>query len=280
MDLTNTISVIVTTYNRRSLLERALHSILNQTLPAGEIICIDDGSTDGTSLMINDKFPQIRYFRQENKGISAARNEGIKQTKGAWLAFLDSDDTWHPQKLAKQMQALTEACQYLICYTDEIWIRNRRRVNPKKIHRKYRGAIYKKCLPLCIISPSSVLMHRSVINSIGLFDESMPACEDYDLWLRICIKYPVLYLDEPLITKFGGHEDQLSKKYHSMDRFRIYAMEKMLKSPGLSEENKRATLRELISKIDIYLIGLRKRNKTEEIEIYKQKKRVYQACLS
>jgi glycosyltransferase involved in cell wall biosynthesis len=276
MNQTNTISVIITTFNRKKLLDRAIGSVLQQTRPADEVICIDDGSTDGTNQMIVNKFPQVHYFSQMNQGISSARNAGIKLSKGAWLAFLDSDDTWHVNKLEKQMRILTGISEYLICHTDEIWIRNGRRVNQKSIHRKFGGNIYQKCLPLCIISPSSVVIHRSVFQDIGQFDGSMPACEDYDLWLRICSRYPVYYQNEPLISKYGGHTDQLSKRYWGMDRFRIYALEKMLKTSNLSMEDKLATLKELVKKIDVYLTGCRKRKRFEEVQMYQEKKILYQ----
>jgi glycosyltransferase involved in cell wall biosynthesis len=275
MNTSDTISVIIPTFNRRQLLERALTSVVNQTWAADEILCIDDGSTDETGHMVREKFPQVRYYRQTNKGISAARNRGIKQSKGTWLAFLDSDDSWHPSKLAAQTAALAAAPGHVICYTNETWIRNGKQVNPKKIHRKYGGKIYDKCLPLCIISPSSVVIHRTVFTKIGLFDESLPVCEDYDLWLRVCAQYPVLYLEEPLMTKYGGHADQLSRKYWGMDRYRIMALEKMIQTRTLPEVHRQKTLRELINKVDIYLSGARKRKKYEDISLYETKKKTY-----
>ena len=279
MDTSNKISVIITTYNRRQFVERAIQSVLQQTHTADEIICIDDGSTDGTDTFVKANFPKILYYRQENKGISNARNEGIHRSTGNWLAFLDSDDTWHPRKLEKQMKSLSASDNYLICHTNEIWIRNGRRVNQKKIHQKYGGEIYQRCLPLCIISPSSVVIHRSVFIKAGLFDETMPVCEDYDLWLRICLHFPVCFVDEPLIYKYGGHDDQLSQKYWGMDRFRIYALENILTAPGLAGENKQATIRELIKKTDVYISGCKKRNKTEESALFTAKRKKYLSLL-
>ena len=103
-----------------------------------------------------------------------------------------------------------------------------------KKHAKSGGHIFRQCLPLCVISPSSVMIQRSLFDEIGLFDESLPACEDYDLWLRICARHPVLFLQEPMIIKHGGHRDQLSRRYWGMDRFRIQALEKIIDAPGLS----------------------------------------------
>ena len=146
------ISVIIPTYNRHALLERAVLSVLKQTRPADEIIIIDDGSTDGTAELIPKKFPQILYSWQENKGVSTARNAGIESASSEWIAFLDSDDTWLRRKLEYQQKSLIENPEFLICHTNEIWIRHGKRVNPLKKHQKSGGYIFEKCLyiyPIC-----------------------------------------------------------------------------------------------------------------------------------
>ena len=268
------VSVIIPAYNRTRLLERALQSVCAQTAPAQEIIVVDDGSNDGTTAMVRARFPQIHYIWQHNQGVSSARNRGIEAARGDWLALLDSDDEWLPQKLAWQERTLAANPQYSICHTDEVWIRNGKRVNAMKKHAKAGGFIFERCLPLCAISPSSALIHRSVFNEVGLFNEALPACEDYDLWLRICARFPVLYVDRPLIIKYGGHADQLSHRYPAMDRFRITALENILQE-DLSPQYYRAALNMLITKIDIYLQGAIKRGKQEEITIYQQKRRHY-----
>lgn len=260
------ISVIIPLYDRAERVQRAIRSVLNQSCTPGEVIVVDDGSTDGSRAIIPAAFPTVRYIWQENQGVSAARNRGIAEARGEWLAFLDSDDEWLPRKLERQMEALAANPDMRICHTNEIWIRRGRRVNPGKRHQKFGGYIYQKCLPLCIISPSSVLIHNSVFQEIGFFDTSLPACEDYDFWLRACSKYPVLYLDEALIIKYGGHPDQLSRKYPGMDRFRIRALEKMLLSGELSREDYLAALKMLEQKIDIYVQGALKRGKMQEVQ--------------
>jgi len=265
------ISVIIPTHNRKMVLGRAIQSVLRQTLPPDEILVIDDGSTDHTAEFVSETFPQVILLKQPNKGVSAARNSGIRISKYDWLAFLDSDDEWLPQKLEKQVAALKIHPDFKICHTNEIWIRRGRRVNPKKRHQKFGGYIYEKCLPLCVISPSSVMIHRSVFEDIGVFDENLPACEDYDFWLRTCVKYPVLYIEEPLIVKYGGHEDQLSKKFWGMDRFRIYALEKMLNNQQLDARQELQTLEVLLEKISIYMKGAHRRGKEEEFKKYQEK---------
>jgi glycosyltransferase involved in cell wall biosynthesis len=259
------ISVIIPTFNRAGRIGRAIKSVLSQTIQADEIIVIDDGSSDETSSVIEQYFLTVKYFRQRNKGVSGARNAGVRVAKGDWIAFLDSDDEWLPEKLSKQMKALSGNPQMKICHTNEIWYRNGRRVNPKKRHEKVGGYIYRKCLPLCIISPSSVIIHKSIFDEVGLFDESLPVCEDYDLWLRICSKWPVLYFREYLIIKYGGHEDQLSRKYWGMDRFRIRSLEKILSTNHLTDSDRLATVDSLLSKARILRQGAQKRERVEII---------------
>lgn len=264
------ISLIIPTYNRCLSLRRALQSVLLQSTLPDEIIVVDDGSTDNTAEMLKHEFPQIYYFGQTNKGVSAARNKGVQLARGKWIAFLDSDDTWLENKLASQVSALQQAPEQKICHTEEIWIRNGVRVNSMNKHKKTGGWIFKYCLPLCVMSPSSVLIHRSVFEDVGLFDESFPACEDYELWLRITAKYPVLFLEQPLINKYGGHKDQLSHKYWGMDRFRIQALEKIIAQPDLSMENKQDATQMLLKKAEIFKNGALKRGKMESVQHYQQ----------
>ena len=264
------ISVIVPTYNRVHQLPRALDSILCQSCSPKEIIVVDDGSTDETSALMTSEYPEIVFIQQQNAGVSSARNVGIKRASGDWIAFLDSDDEWLPKKLEIQMKALYKNPEIKICHTNEIWIRNGKRVNPKKKHGKFGGWIFQKCLPLCCISPSSVIIHKSIFKEIGLFDYSLPVCEDYDLWLRITARNPVLYIEEPFLIKYGGHEDQLSKKYWGMDRFRIKSLEKIISSRVLSDLDENAAKKMLMEKIYIFIQGAQKRGKTKEVKKFKE----------
>ncbi|MDD5266542.1 MAG: glycosyltransferase [Methylococcales bacterium] len=264
------ISVVIPTYNRCELLKRALLSVFSQTLLPTEVSVIDDGSTDGTSDMIRKEFPGVKYYRQDNSGVSSARNLGILHASGDWLAFLDSDDEWLPEKLARQKAALSTDPEAKVCHTEELWIRNGVRVNPAKKYAKSAGWIFTQCLPLCAMSPSTVMIHRSVFSHIGLFDTSLPVCEDYDLWLRITANYPVLLIEEPQIRKYGGHGDQLSQKLWGMDRFRINALQKIIETGQLSNGNQQAAVSMLLKKAEIYLHGVTKRGKTDEAQYYQQ----------
>ncbi len=255
------VSVIIPTFNRSHTLRKALDSVLSQTYRADSIIVIDDGSIDGTPQVIGEHYPDLTYIKQKNRGVSTARNKGIGMTDTDWLAFLDSDDEWLPEKLERQMTALEQQPEMKICHTDETWIRNGKRVNPKKKHAKTGGWIFEKCLPLSCVSPSSVLIHRSLFDDVGLFDESLPACEDYDLWLRIAAHHPFLYLNEKLTVKYGGHKDQLSRKHWGMDRFRIRALKKILASDTLSNNDRNAAEAMLAEKTQIISQGARNRGK-------------------
>ncbi len=264
------VSVVIPTYNRAHLLERSLDSVLGQTLAADEIIVVDDGSTDNTVSTLKSLHPEVRLIQQDNLGVSAARNTGILASRHDWIALLDSDDVWHENKLERQMTALENAPEYLICHSDEIWIRQGVRVNQMNKHKKAGGHIFQHCLPRCVISPSSVMIHRSLFEETGLFDENLPACEDYDLWLRICSRYPVLYIDEALITKHGGHDDQLSRQHWAMDRFRIQALNKIVSESKLNDSDRDAAIKMMVGKINIYLAGAEKYGNTEHVEDFKE----------
>ncbi len=258
------VSVIIPSFNRAAVLPRALDSVLAQSHVAFELIVVDDGSTDETKRLIDERYPSVTYLHQSNQGPSAARNLGIKKSRGEWIAFLDSDDEWLPGKLTAQLAFFAQHPEYKIAQTEEIWIRNGARVNPMKKHQKYGGWIFEKCLPLCIVSPSAVMIHRDLLDEVGLFDESLPACEDYDLWLRIAARHSIGLMDTPYIIKYGGHEDQTSHKYPAMDQFRIQSLVKILRSGMLNAEQDEAARKMLEEKSQIFIQGAIKRGKIKQ----------------
>ncbi|OPY74067.1 MAG: UDP-Glc:alpha-D-GlcNAc-diphosphoundecaprenol beta-1,3-glucosyltransferase WfgD [Syntrophorhabdus sp. PtaU1.Bin050] len=259
------VSIVITTFNRRSFLREAVLSVLTQDYRDKEIIVVDDGSTDNSFEEVRGL--DVRYVWKRNGGISSARNMGIAVSKGDYLAFLDVDDLWKKGKLSEQMGRMVENSNP-VSYTDEIWIRNGKWFNQRQRHKKYSGYIFEQCLPLCIISPSSVVVKKEVFDDVGFFDESLPVCEDYDMWLRITSKYPVLFVDKPLIVKRGGHEDQLSRKYEAMDKFRIECLLKIIRSGMLGDDMLHAALEELKKKCLIYANGARKRGRLREADLY------------
>ena len=266
------ISVIIPTYNRCDLLKRAINSVIKQTITPKEIIVVDNGSTDQTYQMVSSLFPEINYFIEKKRGVSAARNKGILESKSKWIAFLDSDDAWKPTKLEKQMEySVFNQDKYRIIHTDETWYRNKKFLNQLKKHKKSGGNIFKNSLQLCCISPSSVVLKKQIFDDYGLFDENLEVCEDYDMWIRITSKEEVGFLDSPLVLKYGGHSDQLSKKFWGMDRFRIKSLEKNLKNEHFSKSQKINVLDTLIEKLTIVSDGALKRGNKEIFKKYNDK---------
>ena len=259
------VSVIIPTFNRLSLISRAIDSVLKQTLKPFEIIVVDDGSSDNTSTLIKNNYKSVKLIKQKNLGVSKARNVGIKNSSGDWIALLDSDDEWKKNKLEVQIKSLSEHDYYSVCHTNEIWIRNGTRVNQKKRHQKYGGYIFDKCLDICRISPSSIIFQKNIINEVGWFDENLSICEDYDLWLRITANFKILFIDKPLVIKYGGHSDQLSKSVNGIEAYRIKSLENLLSNTRLIKDYKRLTIEMLITKLRIYKKGLLKRDKTDEL---------------
>lgn len=268
------ISVVIPSYNRKEFLKRSINSVNNQTIKPFEIIVVDDGSFDGTEAMIKRNYDFIKFIKQKNKGVSAARNFGIKVSSGEWICFLDSDDEWKNDKLEKQIIAAKSNPDYKFFHSDEIWVKNGKRINQKKKHKKYGGDIFDKCLDMCRISPSSVLIDKTIFDDVGIFNENLVICEDYELWLRICNKYSVFFINEPLIIKYGGHQGQLSYSVDSIEYHRIKALEYLMSS-NLKKENKDHAIKMLISKITIYLNGLIKRGKKHKIALYEEKIKVW-----
>ena len=263
------VSVIIPTYNRAWIIKESVDSVFSQDFNDFELIVIDDGSTDNTLEILNSYGEDIIVIHQRNQGVSSARNRGLMEASGSLIAFLDSDDLWLPGKLSLQVDFFNSNPTALICQTEEIWMRNNVRINPKKRHKKPAGLIFEPSLALCLVSPSAVMIRRSLFDDVGLFDETLPACEDYDLWLRISCKYPVCLIDIPLIIKRGGHDDQLSAS-PGLDKYRIKAIKKIIESNLLSESQFQAAVKTLKEKCAIYAAGCRKRGRVEEATYYEE----------
>lgn len=261
-----TVSVIIPTHNRLESLSIAIKSVVDQHYPIEELIVVDDGSTDGTTQWCKQTHPEVTLITQSNHGVSHARNRAIEAAKGEWIALLDSDDRWYPEKLSTQMHAISMNPELRLCHCDEHWIRNGKRVNPKHKHRKFGGDVFRHCLPLCAISPSASLIHRSLFTDVGLFDESLPACEDYDLWLRIACREEVLFVEQALLEKTGGHEDQLSQRYPAMDQYRLIALSKLLRTASLTAQQHQLAATAFHEKLKIFCLGARKRGRHQSIQ--------------
>jgi len=258
------VSVIIPTYNRAEMLPRAIDSVLSQTFRNFELIVVDDGSTDRTADALAAYQDRVILLTRPHRGVSAARNQGLTAARGEFIAFLDSDDYWLPEKLTVQVDFFRQHPRSFICQTEEVWYRRGQRVNPGKKHAKPSGDIFLSSLELCLVSPSAVMIRKELFDRVGVFDESLPACEDYDLWLRIAARYPVYRLDEPLVVKTGGHYDQLSRTTPALDKYRVQAILKLLRSGTLSIPQAKAARVELIHKATIYGQGCLKRGRTRE----------------
>lgn len=263
------VSVIIPTCNRCTKVLKAIRSAMEQTFLDHEIIVVDDGSSDATLNTVSQLPAPVKCIaHSSNMGVSAARNTGIRHSNSPYIAFLDSDDHWLPEKLAVQIEYFESHGNIQACQTEEVWIRKGRRVNPMNKHKKPSGDIFEPSLKRCLVSPSAVMLRKSLLDEVGMFDESLPACEDYDLWLRISCRYPVSLIQQPLVVKEGGHPDQLSTRYRGMDRFRIQSIEKLIKSGILDQRQRAAAVKELSHKCRIYGNGCLKRGKIEEGNYY------------
>lgn len=262
------VSVVVPTYNRAEMVRRAVDSVLSQTFRDFELIVVDDGSTDGTPDVLAPDRERLILLRRPHGGVSRARNIGLDQAAGSLIAFLDSDDLWLPEKLAVQVRFFEDHPQAMICQTEEVWLRRGRRVNPRFRHRKPSGDVFIPSLELCLVSPSAVMMRRELFERVGRFDEDLPACEDYDLWLRVASEFPIHLLDDALVVKHGGHPDQLSRTTVGLDRYRVQALLKIIRTGRLTPDRLAAARAELARKADVYGRGCLKRGRADEGQYY------------
>lgn len=262
------ISVIIPTFNREDLLKRSVSSVLNQTHAELELIIVDDGSTDNSRQVAKDFLSdsRVRYVYQENSGVSSARNLGVSVSSFEWVSFLDSDDEWLENKLQKQVELHTKKPDLLFIHTEENWIRNGKKVNKPKQYKKHGGYIFSKCLSLCAIAPSAVLMHKSLFNEMYGFSTDYTVCEDFELWLKVTSKYEVGLVDEPLVNKYGGHEDQLSTKFFAMDLYRVRALFHILNIRNLSLEEQTQVKEVALKKCDILLKGYEKHSNFKDYD--------------
>lgn len=266
------ISVIIPTYNRAQFIRRAIDSVLNQTYKNFELIIVDDGSTDETEDFLDPlkKAGLIRYLKRPNLGVSCARNFGVENATGTFISFLDSDDEWLPHKLQDQLNFLERHSSLRIVYGEELWIRNGKRVNQKKIHQKSGGWIFDQCVQQCLIAPSSVMMEKSLFLEMGGFDEQFMVCEDYDLWLKISSLFEIGFVSHPLIIKHGGHEDQLSTKFVAMDLWRLKSMQRILQIRNLNHDLKSIVVESMKRRGGILLLGFQKHGNARDYQVVEE----------
>ena len=194
------VSVIIPTFNRANLVGNAIQSVLNQTFRDFEVIVVDDGSEDNTKEVVSKFGDQVAYLYQENQERSAARNNGIKHSRGQYITFLDSDDLYLPDKLKVQVELMDKNPEYGMSYSSSVWMDE----NNKYLHTwrdSLNGWIFPEMM-LAIhnkITVPSVMINRRVLDDVGYFNESINICEDYEYWCRIAMKYPVLLIKKALV---------------------------------------------------------------------------------
>lgn len=241
------VSVIIPTYNGERYIEEAILSVLGQTYKDHELIVVDDGSvTDATKKICERYSGKLTYVRQENKGLAAARNTGIRNSKGRYVAFLDDDDVWLPEKLGKQIGFYEDLKKKGICagliYTGvQEWGKNGEFLYNHLW--KSDGYNYKTMLFIDFIGygGSSVMISRQVLDDVGYFDESLQRSEDYDMWLRIAKKYPIYSLDE-FLTKYRNKDISLSKDPAAMILGTDRVLRKILKTEDDMDEKMKERL--------------------------------------
>jgi glycosyltransferase involved in cell wall biosynthesis len=264
--------VVIPVRDRVAMVADAVGSVVAQTHRDFAIVVVDDGSVDDSAGAAQAALaaapPGSRVLRQLATGVAAARNAGVAASDSAWIAFLDSDDLWEPDKLAAQMAWLADRRSYRIAQTGERWLDRGRHRNPRLWHRK-DGQLFPRCLERCLVSPSTVVIRRDLFDELGGFDPSFAVCEDYELWLRIALREPVGLVPEALVIKRGGHGDQLSRSTWGLDRFRVAALLKLLATATLSHDERAAVTAVLRAKAGVLAHGAARRGREDEAERYR-----------
>jgi len=264
-------SVVIPSYNRKDFLKKSIDSVLNQSFDDYELVVVDDGSTDSSILLVSEYLGKgLTYIRTSNFGVSHARNTGILNSRGSYIAFLDSDDLWEPEKLRQTFDYIKKYPDTDLFHSEETWFRDGKVLKQKNKYKRHSGQIYRHCLPVCNIGMSTLVVKKSFFNQIGLFDEKMPVCEDYDFFLRATLANEVKLIPFALTIKDGGRDDQLSRQPR-LDEYRIYSLEKMINTGQLVGENLELTINELKNKCTIYAKGAEKRGRIVEAKKYLDK---------
>ena len=206
-----------------------------------EVIVVDDGSNDDTKVVLKEF--DVKYFYQPNGGVSSARNLGIQKASGDLIFFLDSDDEWDNSKLQEQVLFHEKNPKILFSHTNETWIKNSKFIKQSKKHKKPTGFCFDENLAICKIGASCICVHKDVFKKVGVFEESLQICEDYEFYLRVLNFYELGLIDLNLTNKYAGHE-QLSFSCGNIDEFRLKALDILL-NKDISQPNKKLILNEI-----------------------------------
>jgi glycosyltransferase involved in cell wall biosynthesis len=216
--MTRTVSVVIPAYNCGHLIGDAIDSALAQSAAAVEVIVVDDGSTDDTARRIKAYGDRIRYVLQDNQGVAAARNRGVAETRGEFVAFLDGDDVWHPHKLARQLAVLSESPQLGMLGTASFpWPAAVIPEVPSSGLEIPEVVTWEQVAVKNRFMASSVIVRRAVLDLVGPFDTSLQGPEDHDLWIRLAEQTVIANLRLPL-TGYRDVPGSLSKRAATMER--------------------------------------------------------------
>jgi glycosyltransferase involved in cell wall biosynthesis len=227
------VSVIIPTYNRAHLIGATLRSVCAQTFPQYEILVVDDGSTDGTEELLAGLRERVVYRRVAHGGASAARNSGLEMACGEFVAFLDSDDLWDPRFLEATLQALVAAPRAGFVYCDYALFDDggSTQVRCLKEHEKLRGCLFADLLRTDFLCTGGLLVRRDCFGQIGIFDPALPVAQDWDLWLRLALRYEAGYVDEPLL-QVRSHTGQISRDGAQVHADNVRIMGKLRREHG------------------------------------------------
>lgn len=251
--MTSAVSVIIPAFNAEKYIEETLDSIFSQGHPNLEVVVIDDGSTDRTGEIVRNYREPVKYIRQGNQGPSKARNTGIEQSKGEYIAFLDADDLWTEDKLKLQIGFLESHPEVGMVFSDMLTFNEKGIIEPsylRKVKRKHfyetlsaeQEALkdpFQMLLVANFIPTGSVVLRRSCLEEAGLFDESISSVEDLDMWMRVSIFHKVGFIPR-VLKKKRDHENNISKDHYKAYVSAIYVREKLQKLfPAFTNKYKR-----------------------------------------
>jgi glycosyltransferase involved in cell wall biosynthesis len=254
------VDIVIPAFNRPQLLEEAIASIRAQSFCNWRLFIVDDATPTALPETLKHNDARITLLRlQKNHGPAYARNYGAERGSAPLIAFLDSDDLWHPEKLSKALQAFERDPTLQWWHSNELWLRDGKPAKQKAIHQKQGGQFFERALERCLISPSAVVLRRSFFSAEKGFAPAFRLCEDYELWLRLLLLSPVGYSEEPLTIKRAGDWPQLSSA-RELDRYRVLAMHRVwrLKGRWMPANWQSALLKECEKRCELLLQGARK----------------------
>jgi len=256
------VSVVIPSYQAGRFIREAVDSVLHQSYKDYEIIIVDDGSTDNTKEVLASYGDRIKVLNQNNMGVSAARNKGIMSSRGEYIAFLDADDLWLPDKLERQVTLLEEHPEIGLVFSD-MWVVGETDVPARdrpflgksafQIGKPSKGKVFKHLFLNDFIPMPTAMVRRRCFEKVGLFDSAYDSCEDYDLWLRLSQHFSIDYVDKPLaIYRMHGGSliHDLEKHFGCLISLRKRALRE---NPSLLREFDPDTMDRVYYRFHVYL---------------------------